>query len=458
MKKSFLYDWKIHLISLILVIIAEYIGIIPITLGPIKFSLLPMLYALMFGIILGILKLVDTESMKISGSYISIVTTWLIVQVAAGTGPNIITILKAGPALILQEFGNLGTLFFAIPVAVFLFSMGRQAIGAGFSNSREPSIAIVGNIYGLDGQEGQGVMGAYITGTLIGTIFCGLLASLFVSLNVFHPYALGMAAGTGSGSMMAAALAPVVEAYPDMAEKASVYAGMSQMLTYVDGTYMSVFFAIPLSEWLYKKLKGPERYAKKQEKLAEKKDTNTETEEKIRQREREIAEEALKVEEQTKSEIWFTRIKVIVISAIFGGIANTISTRHSDAPVSFLDAIPGLAMMFIVIMLGFIIDDFLRANTKIKLPNIVYMSLLGLIFSLPVMPFGEYFYDKTRLIGLLPLCTPILAYAGLSAAKDLNEFKQQGIGIIITAMVAFVGTYVGSAAIAHIILKVQGII
>ncbi len=457
MKKSFLFDWKIHLIALVLVIVSEFIGIIPIKLGPVTFSLLPMLYALVLGIILGSLKVFDAKSMKLAGVYISMAVTWLIVQVAAGTGPNIVTILKAGPALILQEFGNVGTLFLAIPVGVFFFSMGRQAIGAGFSNSREPSIAIVGNIYGLDGQEGQGVMGAYITGTLIGTVFCGLLASLFVSLGLFHPYALGMAAGTGSGSMMAAALAPVVEAYPEMAEQVSSYAGMSQMLTYVDGTYMSIFVAIPLSEWLYKKLKGPERYEKKQAKLADKVTVDPEAEAK-RKRELELAQEALKVEEQSKGEIWATRLKVVILSGIFGGIANAILTGKGDAPVSFVESLPGLLMMFVVIMLGYAIDDFLREHTKIKLPNIVYMSLLGLLFSLPIMPFGQYFYDQTRLIGLLPLCTPILAYAGISAAKDINEFRQQGVGIVFTAIAAFIGTYVGSAAISYLILKAQGII
>ena len=60
-------------------------------------------------------------------------------------------------------------------------------------------------------------MGAYITGTLLGTIFNGLMASMLDKTGLFHPYALGMAAGTGSASMMSAALAPVVAAHPEMA-------------------------------------------------------------------------------------------------------------------------------------------------------------------------------------------------------------------------------------------------
>jgi len=60
-------------------------------------------------------------------------------------------------------------------------------------------------------------------------------------------------------------------------------------------------------------------------------------------------------------------------------------------------------------------------------------------------------------ISLLPLCTPILAYAGISTGKDMVEFKKQGIRIIIVTLLTFIGTYVSSAIIANIILKIQGI-
>lgn len=102
-------------------------------------------------------------------------------------------------------------------------------------------------------------MGAYITGTLLGAIFNSILASILCATGLFHPYALGMAAGTGSASMMAAALGPVVEAFPEMAEQISAYAATSQVLTGVDGMYMSLFVALPLTNFLYRKLKGEKK-------------------------------------------------------------------------------------------------------------------------------------------------------------------------------------------------------
>ena len=73
--------------------------------------------------------------------------------------------------------------------------MGRESIGASFSVCREPSLALASEKWGLQSQEGIGAMGTYIVGTIIGALFFSFLGSIFASLNIFHPYALGMASG-----------------------------------------------------------------------------------------------------------------------------------------------------------------------------------------------------------------------------------------------------------------------
>ena len=71
---------------------------------------------------------------------------FLTAKMGSNIGPNLATIVKAGPALLLQELGNLGTIFLALPVAVLVFKMGRTAVGCSFSISREGSLAIIGDI------------------------------------------------------------------------------------------------------------------------------------------------------------------------------------------------------------------------------------------------------------------------------------------------------------------------
>ncbi len=249
-------EWRIHLLCLVMVIIAELIGTKRYQLGPGTVLLLPMLYALVIGMFLPLFKLVNRTDMEMASPFIGLSVMFLTAKMGTTIGPNLAKVLSAGPALLLQELGNLGTIFFALPVAVLVFKMGREAIGAAFSISREGSLAIVGDLYGLDSPEGQGVMGAYITGTLFGAVFNGLMVGLLISFGLFHPYALAMACGTGSASMMAAALGPVVAAYPAMEVELSAYAATSQLLTSVDGLYMSLFMGIPMTEWLYRRLGG----------------------------------------------------------------------------------------------------------------------------------------------------------------------------------------------------------
>ena len=71
---------------------------------------------------------------------------------------------------------------------------------------------------------------------------------------------------------------------------------------------------------------------------------------------------------------------------------------------------------------------------------------------------GPFVSAEVGKIGLLPLATPILAYAGVSIGKDWVEFKKIGWRGIIVAFLVMIGTYIGSAIIAQIILKAQGII
>ena len=63
----------------------------------------------------------------------------------------------------------------------------------------------------MNSPEGTGVLGTYMIGTVFGTIFFGLLGS-FALLTGLHPYALAMASGMGSGSMMTAAASSLAAA------------------------------------------------------------------------------------------------------------------------------------------------------------------------------------------------------------------------------------------------------
>ncbi|MBE6118295.1 MAG: DUF3100 domain-containing protein [Solobacterium sp.] len=256
------HEWRIHILAFVLTMIAELIGTKRFDLGFTAFSLFPMLYVLIFGGIMGAAKVLPKEMMEEASPFIGISVLLLTAKVGSTIGPNLGNVIKAGPALLLQEFGNLGTAVFAMPIAILVFHMGRACIGSSFSNSREGSLAVVASRYGLDSEEGMGVMGSYITGTVLGTLFYGIMVSALAPIGIFHPYALAMACGTGSASMMSASLGAVIDAFPTMAEELTAYAATSNMLTSVDGLYMSLFIALPMCEWMYKKLTANNKHYK----------------------------------------------------------------------------------------------------------------------------------------------------------------------------------------------------
>lgn len=246
---------RLHLTVLILIVVAEFIGNIVITVGIGKIVLLPMMYALIMGILTAprFTKISTDKEIQVASSLLGVTLMLLMAKYGTLVGPSLPKILAASPALILQEFGNLGTILLGIPVAVFI-GLKREAIGAAHSIAREPNVALIGECYGLNSAEGRGVMGVYICGTVVGTIFFGLMASIAAAYLPFHPYALAMAAGVGSASMMTAAVGSLSAMYPQMADQLAAFGAASNMLSGLDGLYMSIWLALPFSEWLYRKV------------------------------------------------------------------------------------------------------------------------------------------------------------------------------------------------------------
>lgn len=243
-------DWRVHALVLVIVLVTETIGTHQISIGPGVILLLPMLYAVIIGIGLFFTPLVKEKQSKSAESLVFLSVTLLVAKFGVQAGPALPKLIEAGPALLLQELGNLGTIFLALPVAVLL-GLKRESIGMTHSIAREPNVALITDKYGFSSPEGRGVMAVYIFGTVFGAIFMGLISGLLATITPIHPLSFAMATGIGSGSMAAAALGPLVSAFPDMKEDLIAFSGASNLATSVTGLYMSIFVALPLTEKLY---------------------------------------------------------------------------------------------------------------------------------------------------------------------------------------------------------------
>ena len=253
-KKTLLFkDYKLYLTVLVITIICERIGSVKIPAGPGTITLLPMIYAMILCLALYLFKpakFLKEKQSNTASSLISIGITLLIAKISITSGVGINDIIMAGPALILQNFGNLGTIVFALPVALLL-GFKRECIGMTHSVGREPNVALISERYGSDCPEFRGVMVVYVVGTVFGTIFMGAIASFLASATPISVEAYAMATGCGSAGMMTAALAPLIEMKPELEVTLTSYASISNLISTVAGLYISIFLGLPLTEKLY---------------------------------------------------------------------------------------------------------------------------------------------------------------------------------------------------------------
>lgn len=245
-------EYKIFIIAFIFILIADSIGQIKIPLGPGQLILFPIFYSLFLGILSGpdAFKIFNKKEVKAASKLVIVAICPFIAKLGINAGANLYTVIQAGAALLLQEIGNLGTIFIALPIALLL-GLKREAIGAAHSINRETNLALITNLYGSDSPEAKGSLSIYIVGGLIGTIYFGFMATIIASLNLFHPYALGMASGVGAGIMMASSTASLSEIYPSMADQISALASASETLSGITGIYVAMFIGIPLCNKLY---------------------------------------------------------------------------------------------------------------------------------------------------------------------------------------------------------------
>lgn len=113
--------------------------------------------------------------------------------------------------------------------------------------------------------------------------------------------------------------------------------------------------------------------------------------------------------------------------------------------------VAGLAALYALCVLGLLVTKY----APFYLPSVAWISLVGIVLTLPFLPWFEWFTGLVTGIDFLALAVPPLAYAGLAISKlELEVTRRSGWKILIVAILVFIGTYVGSAAIAEVMLRV----
>ncbi|GAB7537569.1 DUF3100 domain-containing protein [Burkholderia sp. 3C] len=423
---------KVMLYAAGILLIAQWIGSFTFKIGPGKVVLLPMIWALLLGAALGLASArwkssarLDVSNQFFAAAVLQPALLLFVAKLGLMVGSALPKLAAAGWALAFQEFGHfVGTILLGLPLALLL-GIKREAIGATFSVGREPSLAIIGEKYGMDSAEGRGVLAEYLTGTVFGAVFIAVFAGFVSSLGIFDPLALAMGSGVGSGSMMAAASGAIAaQQDPETAKSVLAFAAASNLITTTIGTYFTLFISLPLAVFGYRVLEpiiGRTTKASAQP---------------------EAASPALgEVQTEAPSLGYGGKLTAWIVTAAMALVCDWIA--HGTAP---LVGLPGIAIMVGATIVG----DALARVTGRRIPAVCWVSVVAMFLTSPWCPWATQIAAFGSHNDFLGVTTPMLVFAGLSIAKDIPAFRRLGWRIVLVSFVANAGTFIGATLVAQL--------
>lgn len=138
------------------------------------------------------------------------------------------------------------------------------------------------------------------------------------------------------------------------------------------------------------------------------------------------------------------------VVGVLGLVANWIGPGN---PI--IESIPGMLILLVISFVGLVVTRF----APFELPAVAWVTLVAMLVTLPWTPGSDWILVQLESADFLALATAVLAYAALSIGpSEMNIFKRSGWKIVIVALLVFFGTFIGSAAIAEVTLRIQGII
>lgn len=141
------------------------------------------------------------------------------------------------------------------------------------------------------------------------------------------------------------------------------------------------------------------------------------------------------------------KIAIITVIGLIALIGNWIGYG-----VSPIQALPGMMIVLALTIIGYSLTAYL----PFKFPAVAWISLLALLVTSPIFPGNTFLVKATEQLNFMALATPILAYAGLSFGKDIQDFKKMGWRIVAISLVVYTGTFLAATIFAEITFRLTG--
>ncbi|WP_404332158.1 hypothetical protein [Mesobacillus maritimus] len=122
--------------------------------------------------------------------------------------------------------------------------------------------------------------------------------------------------------------------------------------------------------------------------------------------------------------------------------------------ISVFDSFNGVLILCGIALIAVLLSKVI----PLKLPIILYCSLLGLLFAAPMSPVADVVTEATGKIEFKAPLTVVGALAGISIGASFHQFRKQGWKMIVIALVVMTSTYLGSVMISQFVLKLTNAI
>jgi len=419
-------DWVTAVaLSTVISAIAVLIGTHAFSIGHAAVVLVPIIWAVVFGGIVGVQRWrpVTATTRGVSTVLLEVGIIVFLGRLGTQIGPSLSKFQEIGPAIALQEVGHIfGTVILALPVAVAL-GLGRVAVGATWSIDRESFLAYAIDRFGIRSPEYRGVFSVWLLGTLFGAVFISLLAGLLGSLSFFDPRALALGLGLGSASMMLGGVGALSAIYPDKAAEITALAALSNLVTNIIGFYAGVFLSLPLCRRLYTfwsrlfRRTDPTPVDPGQQTGA-----------------------VLTVEDDPKPRMTLrTSVLVYAIVAVCGLLINALGTK----------AFRPLDLVGMVLLLALTAVSILAAKKVPLIPASVWVLGLGTLLTAPFFPGSAAILAAVKGLDVILIGLPVIALIGLTLGRDVAALKSLSWKIVVVALLPYSASFVAAALIGQ---------
>ncbi|MFE9243989.1 DUF3100 domain-containing protein [Nocardiopsis sp. NPDC006938] len=441
-------DWVVAVgASLLISVAAVLVGEHQFRVGPAAIVLFPLVWVVLLGAVVGLQRWLPLRGGARSAgeALIPVGMVLFLAMLGTGIGPSIGMVERVGPALLMQEVGQLfGTIILALPIAVLL-GMGRAAIGATWAIDRESYLAYAIDRFGTSSPEYRGVFGVWIIGSMFGAVFISLITGVLGGTGLYNPLSLALALGVGSTSMMLGGVGALALLYPDQAAEIAALAALSNLVTNIVGFYAGVFIGLPVARRLYgfwcRVFRRPAPEIEEARLVAR----GRVPEGDASVRAKEDGDATPGAERPRDPDIprgWRPGLAAYAFAGVSGLLLNWLGTGSFHPR----DAV-GMAVLLAMTWVAILLSRKVRA-----IPATVWVLAIATIVTTPLSPVAGLIADLVQNLNVLLIGLPQLALVGMTMGRDRQAFSQLSWKIVVAAVLTFTTTIVASATLAELFI------